>query len=159
MPPLAYLLTWTTYGTWLHGDDRGSVDREHNTFDTPFVPASPGRRVARVDQLAAQVVTLTADQRRVVHETIDAHCAHRGWRLIEANVRTNHVHAVIAAPVEPEVIVNQCKGWCTRRLREAGLVGADQPVWTEGGSKRYLWDDESLARARHYVRNEQGPDL
>ena len=26
--PLAYLITWTTYGTWLHGDDRGSFD--HN---------------------------------------------------------------------------------------------------------------------------------
>jgi hypothetical protein len=25
--PLAYLFTLQTFGTWLHGDDRGSVDR------------------------------------------------------------------------------------------------------------------------------------
>ena len=33
--PLAYLITFRTYGTWLHGDARGSVDREHNVFGTP----------------------------------------------------------------------------------------------------------------------------
>jgi hypothetical protein len=27
---LAWLLTETTYGTWLHGDARGSVDRIRN---------------------------------------------------------------------------------------------------------------------------------
>jgi len=25
--PLAYLITFRSYGTWLHGDERGSVDR------------------------------------------------------------------------------------------------------------------------------------
>jgi len=44
--PLAYLITFTTYGTWLHGDPRGSVDREHNVWGTPFLDpdrARPGR--------------------------------------------------------------------------------------------------------------------
>ena len=27
--PLAYLITFNTYGTWLHGDRRGSVDSNH----------------------------------------------------------------------------------------------------------------------------------
>ena len=25
-PPLAYFLTWTTYGTWLPGDERGWIE-------------------------------------------------------------------------------------------------------------------------------------
>ena len=25
--PLAYFITFTCYGNWLHGDERGSVDR------------------------------------------------------------------------------------------------------------------------------------
>jgi hypothetical protein len=33
--PLAYLITFPTYGTWLHGDERGSVDRDHNLPGTP----------------------------------------------------------------------------------------------------------------------------
>jgi hypothetical protein len=27
--PLAYFLTWVTYGTWLPGDDRGWVEYRH----------------------------------------------------------------------------------------------------------------------------------
>ena len=30
--PLAYLLTLRTYATWLHGDDRQSVDRNGNNI-------------------------------------------------------------------------------------------------------------------------------
>ena len=33
--PLAYFITFRAYGTWLHGDERGSVDRLHNTFGSP----------------------------------------------------------------------------------------------------------------------------
>ncbi|MGH9840991.1 MAG: hypothetical protein ACREEM_19730 [Blastocatellia bacterium] len=44
--PLAYLITFRCYGTWLHGDERGSVDRDHNIYRTPFLPrdAKSGRR-------------------------------------------------------------------------------------------------------------------
>ncbi len=35
--PLAYFITFTCCGTWLHGDERGSVDREHNTPGTPVL--------------------------------------------------------------------------------------------------------------------------
>ena len=41
--PLAYFLTWTCYGIWLHGDERGSVDDEHAILGMPFVAASPPR--------------------------------------------------------------------------------------------------------------------
>ena len=43
--PLAYFSTFTTYGTWLHGDERGSVDREHNQVGTPWLEPD-GRRQA-----------------------------------------------------------------------------------------------------------------
>jgi len=33
--PIAYLLTWTTHGSWVHGDERTSVDRFHNQFNAP----------------------------------------------------------------------------------------------------------------------------
>jgi hypothetical protein len=35
--PLAYLITFRTYGTWLPGDERGSIDRFHNVFRSPRV--------------------------------------------------------------------------------------------------------------------------
>ena len=35
---LAYLISFRTYGTWLHGDKRGSVDRFHNRYCSPYLP-------------------------------------------------------------------------------------------------------------------------
>lgn len=43
-PPLAYLITFTTYGAWLHGDKRGSVDPAHNAYRTPFIDPDSRRR-------------------------------------------------------------------------------------------------------------------
>ncbi len=37
--PLGFLITFRCYGTWLHGNQRGSVDREHNKIGTLFVKA------------------------------------------------------------------------------------------------------------------------
>ena len=44
--PLAFLITFSTYGAWLHGKEVGSVDRDHNEPETPFVPADPRRESA-----------------------------------------------------------------------------------------------------------------
>lgn len=157
--PLAYLITWTTYGTWLHGDGRGSVDDAHNKFGKPRAAPDPARLAAQRGALAGEPFTLTAASRRVVQDTIRRHCAVRKWMLLELNVRTNHVHAVVSAPVDPDRVLSQFKSWWTRLLRENGLAGPRQSVWTEGGSTRYLWDDASVARAREYVRDEQGPEI
>ncbi|MGQ0761444.1 MAG: hypothetical protein ACT4OT_05435 [Acidobacteriota bacterium] len=49
--PLAYLITFRCYGTWLHGDERGSVDRKQNVYGTPktaFNPAWKGPTVSNV---------------------------------------------------------------------------------------------------------------
>jgi hypothetical protein len=46
--PLAYFFTFRAYGTWLHGDERGSVDRFHNQYGTPFRPMTRGNIRANV---------------------------------------------------------------------------------------------------------------
>jgi hypothetical protein len=37
MKVIAYHITWGTYGTRLHGDPRGTVDREHNQRGSPIL--------------------------------------------------------------------------------------------------------------------------
>jgi hypothetical protein len=39
--PLAYLISFRTRGTWLHGDERGAIDRFHNQYRSPYIPAIP----------------------------------------------------------------------------------------------------------------------
>ena len=39
--PLAYLITFRCYGTWFHGENRGSVDRKnYHIYGTPDMPAN-----------------------------------------------------------------------------------------------------------------------
>jgi hypothetical protein len=36
--PLAYLISFRSYGTWLHGDKRGAINRFHNNYGEPYLP-------------------------------------------------------------------------------------------------------------------------
>jgi len=36
--PLAYFISFRAYGTWLHGDKRGSIDRFNNRYRSPYIP-------------------------------------------------------------------------------------------------------------------------
>jgi len=155
--PLAYFLTWTCYGSWLHGDERGSVDREHNVAGTPYLPPDPSRRQSDTQRLKHPPVTLSDAARRVVEQAIREHCRLRGWSLLAVNVRGNHVHVVVVCPAEvpPERALGQFKAWATRRLRQARLVDARARVWTHHGSTRWINDTRSLNRAISYVREGQ----
>ncbi len=75
-----------------------------------------------------------------------------------ANVRTNHVHVVVAGAETPERMMTAFKAWSTRRMREAGLVAEGSP-WSRHGSTRYLWDETELADAVAYVMDGQGAPL
>ena len=157
-PPLAYFITWTTYGTWLPGDPRSSVVEE-NRPGTPLSPPKPNLRKSSLDQLKHKPVRLESKSRQIVQDTIEEHCRHRSWSLHSLAIRPNHVHVVVSAQVPPEEVMTQLKSWCTRRLREAGRVGDDARVWTKHGSTRYLDSSESADAAIRYVRDGQGKAL
>jgi REP element-mobilizing transposase RayT len=157
--PLGYLLTWTCYGTWLHGDERGSVDRLHNAVDAPGVTPNVQRRALELSRCEHAPVHLDAAQRAAVQAAIVQVCTYRGWTLHELNVRSNHVHAVVSAPVSPERVANDFKAYSTRRLRAENLIGPDVEPWTRGCSRRYLWKPEQVAAACRYVLDGQGGDL
>ena len=152
--PLAYLLTFTCYGTWLHGDDRGAVDFEHNKYGAKFVPPSPVRKTVRREQMNDEPVIFDQHERELVENTIREVCQYRQWKLQAVNVRSNHIHAIAAGNHDPDKIMSDFKAYATRKLRESDPKYKDRKVWTEGGSTRYLWDEESVITACGYVRNQ-----
>jgi hypothetical protein len=68
--PLAYLITFRAYGTWLHGDRRGSVDRFHNRFGTALIAPNERWRKYNHSLLAHSPVKLRSRQRALVKEAI-----------------------------------------------------------------------------------------
>jgi len=157
--PIGYLITFRCYGTWLHGDERGSVDRHHRAYGTPGLPPSALRRQHDHNLLKQPPVKLNSRERPIVESTIRETCAMRGWHLWTVNVRTNHVHAVVSADKKPEAILSSMKANATRALREAGLWTSDLSPWEFRGSKKYLWSEDELRNAIAYVDSGQGGPL
>jgi len=75
--PLEYLITFRSYGTLLHGDERGSVDRFHNVYGTPRLPTNEQRRRYEQRLLASPAVKLNSKQRAAVEQGIRETCGLR----------------------------------------------------------------------------------
>ena len=158
-PPKAFLFTFVPYGTRLHGDERGSVNKFHNRYGDEFVPPNPQFEAMRRADLVEEPLLISPAMRGVLEDTIRQHCEHRSWHHHSSNVRTNHIHAVLAAASEAERMLTDLKAYLTRALRRAGLIDGRERVWAQGGSMRYLFTDESVKRACEYVYLGQGADL
>ena len=158
--PRGYLITIRCYGTWLHGDERGSMDRRnYNKVGGQKRPENRYLEQSDSGYLKNPPVSFDAIRRKHVEAAIREVCVTRGIKLIAINVRTNHVHIVIATNRLPEPIMNSFKSYATRRLRQEGLVGADEKPWARHGSTRYLWTEEQIGTAVQYVVNGQGGEL
>lgn len=154
--PTAYFITFSTYGTRLHGDARGSVDRTHNRPGTAAPGYDERRWEAERAQLKGEPLAFSAPQREVVASAIRGVVEHRQWTLHAMNVRSNHVHVAVSSHTEPEPIMESFKRWATRRLRERGLLPSSGEVWARHGSSRWIWNEESLASVIEYVHFGQG---
>jgi len=157
--PLAYFLTWTTYGTWLPGDQRGWFDKPGE-----WHKADEHRQMIASLLMTEDACVLNTELRKIVEATIFRHCQVRSWVLHAVNCRSNHVHVVVAAPgYEPEMVMDQFKAWCTRNLKDHDKAQKHEKEartkwWTERGSRRWINGQKSLDAAVEYVLEQQdGP--
>jgi len=157
--PLANFITFTTYGTGLHGRAPGAVDRFHNEVGTPFLPPDEERERAERDGLAEPPYLLDEARREIVLQTILEVARHRGWTLWAVHVRSNHVRIVVTADARPEKVMSDFKAYASRRLREQFDEPGDRTRWTQHGSTLYLWSDEQVGAKVEYTVNGQGRSM
>ena len=149
--PIAYFITWTVYGSYLQGDERGWRCRGHGE-------QLPQPRLAqwRREKLKHDVLLLTAEQRAIVEWECRRHCEYRGWHLWAINARSAHVHVVVtAAEYSGAVVRDQLKANGTRGLRERWSAFCDRPVWTVGGDWVCINTEDDLEAVCVYVRDGQ----
>jgi REP element-mobilizing transposase RayT len=155
--PLAYLLTFRTYGTWLHGDERHSVERHGgNVYGTPDRTPNKNLRAMMKGELKQPVITLNALQRALVETAIQELCEQRKYHLQAINARSNHVHAVVSVQAKPERIVDAFKAAATKKLRAENLFPKELQIWSRGRSRRYLWKPHHVVKAVEYTLYGQG---
>ena len=113
---MVYLITFACYGCHLHGSESGSVDRQHNAPGTPILKVDFARAAAEAERMDQAPYHLDQISRDAVLEAIQEVCVHRGWSLLAAHVRSNHVHTVVEAEVPPERVMSDFKAYASRRL-------------------------------------------
>jgi len=97
-------ITWGTYGTRLHGDPRGTVDREHNERGAPALGFDEDRWEHAKGNLKFPPVELTHEQRNFIEETIPIICVRGHWEHITSAARLDHVHTVLQSPFNPKTV-------------------------------------------------------
>ena len=157
--PLALFVTLSAYGNRLHGDDRGTVDRQHNVYGEPTLGRNDGRLGFESNSLSAPPMHFTAQLRSAIESAMREACAFRHWELLACHCRTNHVHAVVGTDTDRDEVIARLKDRCTRSLRSAKLIAANQPLWARGGSGRYLWTDTDIEAACEYTMTAQGDPI
>ncbi len=163
MRPFALHITWTTYSTWLPGDERGHVSNillpdgdiihKHNTPGTPYAAGDDFTRQQARDLQSGDTVWLTAPQALCACQALAAATAKRGWRLVRAAAMANHIHnVVIDCPNDGPLVRRILKGVSQAALSD--FAGRNQRWFTAGGSDRYKNDDEAINNAIQYVADQ-----
>ena len=151
---MPYLLTFSTYGSYLPGDRRGSTDRHIGWRGAEIRLEAHARKI-----MVEPAFQLSRDQdRQAVRDAIVELCAQKGWWLAALHIRTTHLHMVVDADVSPERILQACKAHATRRLKSMYEVPKDK-YWTRSGDVRRLDAGRALASAIDYVLNGQGTQM
>ena len=155
---LAYFITFSTYGTWLHGTDKGmgSVDDKHNKHGTPYLPRDIAREIEERGSLLQAPFVMGAPERDIVRDSILELAEENCWRVWAVHVRSNHVHVVIRADREPGRLMSDLKARASRNLTLAGLGTGDRRRWTRHGSTLHLFDAVKVEEKIDYTLNRQG---
>ncbi len=135
------MLTMTTYGTWLRGDQRGWVEKGQL-----FGPAP---RLESHDQklLRYAPFTFRISQQDEVGAAIGAALTNRiSQRVLALTVRSWHVHFVVAGSDVPIPSIVKCAKDAVRYALRPG-----RPIWTEGYDKRFCFGFDSLRARITYV--------
>ncbi len=156
---MRYLITFACYGARLHGDESGSVDRNHNLVGSRLLEPDAERAVAERQKMLQDPYVLDEVARPAVLAAIQRHCAYRGWNLLAAHVRSNHVHILVEAETQPERIMNEFKSYASRELNQLTSERPDRKRWARHGSTRWLWKDQDVRHALQYVIDEQGEPM
>lgn len=167
-----WLITNTTYGTWLPGDPRGSVTsvrekrkndagvasrQEHDLPGQPYEDYVPGLQRSAVRLMKGAPIYLSLPQAEHVLSQFQETAAFRGWTLVACSIMANHYHLIVLVPDEedPSRVLADFKAYASRVLNREYGKPASGTWWTSKGSTRKLKDTSAVRNATLYVIKRQ----
>jgi len=162
----AWFLTWTTYGTWLPGDDRGFVSRVpqadgthivRNTPDTPHDAAIGDVHAAAQRRMKGSPVRLTAAHAAVVDQAILETASRHPVAVIAYSIMEDHVHLLCQSELTGSDLQQLFKGTSSRRLGQSAELTNSPRWWTEGGSKRHIKKGDDPTAVIDFICSQKNP--
>ncbi len=160
-----WLLTWTTYGTWLPGDARGFVSRTptdagpHEIFNSPAQPYSadqPELSESAKERMSGEPVHLDAQHATTAGDAFMEAATKHQIRLVAYAIMSDHVHVLCQASQEGPELLQLMKGVSSRRLGQAFPLANSPRWWTKSGSIRHLKPGDDPTAAIDYVCKQRG---
>jgi hypothetical protein len=122
-----WLLTSSTYGSWLPGDERGFVcslrDESgqriiHNVPGTPYDADLPALKQYAEKLLKCDPIRFTLAQAEALWSQFLETAGYRGWQLLVVGIMANHIHLVVGVPGDPDPkkILGDFKSYGSRAL-------------------------------------------
>lgn len=162
-----WLLTWTTYGTWLPGERKGFVSSVvvdgkvelHNQTGMPIDADMPALREHALRLLKGKPIYLGTEQASLCLEQFRETAKIRQWQLLGIAIMANHVHLVVGVQDDPDPnkLLHNFKSYASRKLNTHCPRPPSETWWTKDGSKRKLPDLKAIQNAIGYLRRQHAP--
>lgn len=162
---IAYHAIFTTYGTWLPNDPRGSYSKaiynaelaELGRIQYGRQNPQPGRqsmrrfRTAAVRRLSRPPCYISDATRPIIADAFREVTKRLNLTVSACAIMNDHVHLlVLRSKHRIEYLINQFKGGATAALK------LKKTPWTKGGWKVFINDEDALYAAAEYI--EANPD-
>jgi len=137
------MVTFTTYGTWLQGDDRGYVK------DGEILKGNKALFDSNRRAMKGKSIRFNGRAKEIVRQAILNEAQEMNQKVFAILVWSNHVH-VAAGNIDESIgkVVGRYKAAATKALRGAGFT---DKVWTKGYNTRFCYDENALRRRIAYV--------
>ena len=147
---IAYMVTWTTYGSWLQGDERGYIK------DGERLEPNPNLKQSNLSSLNQQIIKLTPQQKCTARDAIVDEAKRINHKIYAIAVCTNHIHLIAENNYTPIYqAVKRYKNVATAALKQTGL---NTKIWTRGFDKRYCFTEKELTNRIEYVNKHNNDE-
>jgi hypothetical protein len=147
---LGIMVTMTTYGTWLRGDERGWIDEGR------LMPPDPVLEDADRERLAHPVFLIPKEDLYDAGECLGRELiARMDLRIWALTMQTWHTHFVIAPTAHPLPDI-------VKLAKAAVRLGLNikRPMWTDKYDRRFCFDEAAVwARIRYVERHNLAQGL
>jgi REP element-mobilizing transposase RayT len=144
---IGFMVTWTTYGTWLQGDKKGYVKNGITLGENARLEKT-NRQLLKHDK-----IIIPKNLRKTVENAILKEAEQIGQKIYAIAICSNHVHIVVESTNERFwYSIGRLKRAATKALREYGFV---DKVWTKGYDKRYCYSQDELETRIKYVQRHK----